>query len=209
MASPARPSRRTRVVPPSADVPAETRSRVERLATRLPSAGKSAASSAPSGQQRRAAVRPHRLFTLRLIREGSFPAPDGHPERGIPIRSPRDVAQIMAPYAAREAVESFWILALDAQHRVIGGAPTVITRGLLNWTPVHAREVFCAAILAFATAIILCHNHPTGSPTPSVADKEITEQLVEAGKLLDIPVHDHVIIARGGYTSFAETGLIG
>lgn len=161
--------------------------------------------SGQTGSRRRHALR---LHTLRLVREGSFPAPDGHPSNDVPIRSPRDVFEHMAPYAEREAVESFWILPLDSQHRLAGGAPVVITRGILNSSLVHPREVFCAAIVAHAAAVILCHNHPSGDPTPSADDQLVTEQLIAAGKLLDIPVHDHVIVGRGRYTSFAEAGLI-
>ena len=161
------------------------------------------------GQRRR---RP-RCTTLRIVREGSFPAPEGHPVTAagrseIPVRSPRDVFALMQPYAEREVGESFWILCLDAQHHLAGGAPTVITRGILNSSLVHPREVFCAAIVASAAAVILCHNHPSGDPTPSADDRVVTEQLVAAGRLLDIPVHDHVIIGRGRYTSFAEAGML-
>lgn len=147
-----------------------------------------------------------RIGTLRLVREGTFPAPDGYPDAHVPVRSPRDVYHLMAPYAAREVGESFWILALDSQHRVT--APTVITRGILNASLVHPREVFQAAILAGAAAIVLCHNHPSGDPTPSQDDRAVTDQLVAAGRLLDIPVHDHVIVGSGRYTSFAEAGLL-
>ena len=72
----------------------------------------------------------------------------------------------------------------------------------------HPREVFLAAICASAAAVILVHNHPSGDPTPSAGDRTITEQLVAAGRLLDIPVHDHVIVGAGRYTSFAEAGLL-
>lgn len=147
-----------------------------------------------------------RISTLRLVREGSFAAPSEYPEAHIPVRSPRDVFLLMQPYAAREVGESFWILALDAQHHV--SAPTVITRGILNASLVHPREVFQAAIIAGAAAIVLCHNHPSGDPTPSPDDRAVTDQLVAAGRLLDIPVHDHVIVGRGRYTSFAEAGLL-
>ena len=154
--------------------------------------------------------RARRLSTLRLVREGAFPAPHGYPDAGTdgrtPVRSPRDVWQLMAPYAEREVGESFWILCLDAQHRV--SAPTVITRGILNASLVHPREVFQAAILAGAAAVILVHNHPSGDPSPSSADRDVTAQLVAAGRLLDIPVHDHVIVGHGRYTSFAEAGII-
>jgi DNA repair protein RadC len=64
------------------------------------------------------------------------------------------------------------------------------------------------AIVARAAAIILCHNHPSGDPTPSADDRSVTEQLVAAGRLLDIPVLDHVIIGRGRYVSFSEAGLL-
>lgn len=114
----------------------------------------------------------------------------------------------MSPFAEREVCESFWILPLDSQHRLIGAAPTVITRGILNSSLVHPREVFCAAIVASAAAVILSHNHPSGDPGPSSDDRLVTEQLVAAGRLLDIPVHDHVIIGRDRYVSFAEAGLL-
>ena len=86
--------------------------------------------------------------------------------------------------------------------------PEAITRGILNSSLVHPREVFICAILARAAAVILCHNHPSGDPTPSADDRNVTDQLVAAGRMLDIPVHDHVVIGRGRYTSFAEAGLL-
>jgi len=149
-----------------------------------------------------------RLATLRLIREASFPAPEGFLAERALLRSPREVFAFMAPFADREIAESFWILTLDSQHRIAGGGPTVITRGILNSSLIHPREVFCAAIVAGAAAVILSHNHPSGDPTPSADDRVVTDQLVAAGRLLDIPVHDHVIIGRGRYVSFAEEGLL-
>ena len=149
-----------------------------------------------------------RLTTLRLVRECSFAAPDGYPADDVAIRSPRDVYERMAPYAERETAEVFWLLCLNAQHQLIRGAPEAITRGILNSSLVHPREVFICAILARAAAVILCHNHPSGDPTPSADDRNVTDQLVAAGRLLDIAVHDHVIIGRGRYTSFAEAGLL-
>ena len=161
-----------------------------------------------AGRTARTSRRTRRLTTLRLIREGSFPAPAGYPAADVRVTSPRAVFTLMAPYADREVGESFWTLMLDTQHGLIGGAPEVITRGILNASLVHPREVFCAAILRHASAVILCHNHPSGDPTPSADDRVVTEQLVAAGRLLDIPVHDHVIVGRGRYTSFAEAGLL-
>jgi hypothetical protein len=140
-----------------------------------------------------------RLTTLRLVRDSSFvvtiAVSDGGAPAGerVPIRSPRDVYELMAPYAEREVGESFWILPLDAQHRLCGAGPTVITGGILTASLVHPREVFLAAIVASAAALVLVHNHPSGDPTPSPDDRAVTDQLVAAGRLLDIPVHDHVI----------------
>lgn len=136
-----------------------------------------------------------------------FPAPDGYPPSDAPIREPKDVYTRMQPYAEREVGEAFWILPLDSQSRVSAVGPVVITRGLLNSSPVHPREVFHAAIEAHAAGMILVHNHPSGDPTPSREDRTVTKQLVEAGRLLDIPVYDHVIVGRGQHLSFAEAGL--
>jgi DNA repair protein RadC len=123
-----------------------------------------------------------------------------------PVRSPRDVAALMAPRMEDLPVEEFHVLILNAQHRL--ERDVTVTRGILNSSLVHPREVFREAIAERAAAIILVHNHPSGDPTPSFDDRNITDQLVAAGRLLDIPVHDHVIIGRGRYTSFAEAGLL-
>lgn len=149
-----------------------------------------------------------RLHTLRLVRESSFAAPEDLSRSQLPIRNPREVFYLMAPYAAREVVEAFWILPLDAQHRLVGTGPTIISRGVLNSSLVHPREVFSAAIVAMSAGIILVHNHPSGDPAPSPQDRAVTDQLVAAGRLLDIPVYDHVIVGRGTFVSFAESGLL-
>ena len=105
------------------------------------------------------------------------------------------------------SVEEFHVVVLDSQHRLV--KKVLLTRGLLNSSLVHPREVFAEAIRYRAAAIILVHNHPSGDPTPSADDRVVTEQLVQAGHVLDIPVQDHLIIGRGGrYTSFAEAGLL-
>jgi DNA repair protein RadC len=104
------------------------------------------------------------------------------------------------------AVEEFRLLALDAQHRVV--RELLITRGILDSSLVHPREVFRAAIAEAAAGIVVLHNHPSGNPAPSADDRAVTRQLVEAGKLLDIPVYDHVIVGGDRYFSFAEAGLL-
>lgn len=139
--------------------------------------------------------------SLRLVREGGT-----QPTRRI--EGPSDVHKLLSEFFKAEPAEVFVVLLLNAQNKVIGDAPVVITRGILNSSLVHPREVFRPAILAGAAAIIVAHNHPSGDSTPSAEDKVVTKQLVSAGKLLDIPVHDHLVVGDGNYTSFASLGLI-
>lgn len=125
---------------------------------------------------------------------------------GAPLRSPRDVYAAFAARLEDLTVEEFHVAVLDAQHRL--ERDVLVTRGILNSSLVHPREVFREAIAERAAAIILVHNHPSGDPTPSADDRAVTAQLVQAGRVLDIPVHDHLIVGRGRYVSFAEAGLL-
>jgi DNA repair protein RadC len=127
-------------------------------------------------------------------------------EDGVPVRGPRDVHEIFGQRLQDLPVEEFHVAILDSQHRL--ERDVTVTRGLLNSSLVHPREVFREAIAENAAAIILVHNHPSGDPTPSPDDRITTEQLVQAGRVLDIPVQDHIIIGRGRYLSFAEAGLL-
>jgi DNA repair protein RadC len=95
---------------------------------------------------------------------------------------------------------------LDSRHRLI--RVKLVSTGSLDATVVHPREVFREAAAAAAAVIVLFHNHPSGDPTPSADDRAITTQLVAAGRLLDIPIQDHLVIGRGKYISFAEAGLL-
>jgi DNA repair protein RadC len=125
------------------------------------------------------------------------------PER---IRGPADVHRYYAVRLRDLPVEEFHVLALGSQSQVQGDI--LITRGILNSSLVHPREVFRAAIAEAAAGIIVVHNHPSGDPTPSADDRAVTRQLAEAGRLLDVPVHDHVIVGGDRYVSFAEAGLL-
>jgi DNA repair protein RadC len=145
-------------------------------------------------------------YGYRLVRESDAAVRDGYAR--TPVRSPKDAYALMAPLAAIEPTEVFWVICLDAQHKVSADSVQVVTRGILNSSLVHPREVFREAILRNAAAVILCHNHPSGDPTPSADDRAVTAQLAAAGRLLDIPVHDHIICGAGRFTSFAEQGLI-
>jgi DNA repair protein RadC len=122
------------------------------------------------------------------------------------VRDPADVAALLGPRLRDLAVEEFHVLALDSQSRV--QRDVLVTRGLLNSALVHPREVFRAAIAEAAAGIIVVHNHPSGDPTPSPEDQAVTRQLVQAGKLLDLPVYDHVIVAGDRWLSFVAAGLL-
>ncbi len=122
------------------------------------------------------------------------------------IREPEDVARLFRPRLRDLQVEEFHLLALDSQSQVL--RELLITRGLLNSSLVHPREVFRAAIAEAAAGIIVVHNHPSGDPTPSAEDRAVTQQLAAAGRLLDLPLYDHVIVAGDRFVSFATAGLL-
>lgn len=122
------------------------------------------------------------------------------------VTTPADVHRLYGPRLRDLAVEEFHVLALSNQFRVL--RDLLITRGILNASLVHPREVFRAALAEAPAEILLVHNHPGGDPTPSGDDVAVTRQLVEAGHVLDVPVRDHVIIAGERYLSFAEAGLL-
>jgi DNA repair protein RadC len=122
------------------------------------------------------------------------------------IRTPDDAAGVLIPKLRDLAVESFVVMVLDAANGVIDS--TELSRGTLNASLVHPREVYKFAIDRRGAAVIVGHNHPSGNPEPSREDIEITRQLVDAGKVVGIPLHDHLIVAGNRRTSFAERGLL-
>jgi len=133
----------------------------------------------------------------RLAREG--------PLERTRIRGPRDVYDLCAPSMRDLTQEEFRVLLVNTQHAVV--REIVVTRGTLDASIVHPREVFRAAITESAAAMILVHNHPSGDPAPSAEDRDVTRQLAEAGRLIGIPVLDHVVVGDGRYVSFVEAGL--
>jgi DNA repair protein RadC len=124
----------------------------------------------------------------------------------VQVRSPADVAAAYGPRLRDLKREVFVIVLLNTANVVIGDF--TISEGGLAASIVEPRQVFQRAILENAAAIVCLHNHPSGNPEPSREDVQITKQLVEAGKLMGVPVHDHLIIAGRGYTSLAERGLM-
>jgi DNA repair protein RadC len=127
-----------------------------------------------------------------------------------PITAPADVVERFGPRMRDLGVEEFHVIVLDAQHRV--KRDITVTRGLLDSSPVHPREVFREAIAEQAAAVVLLHNHPSGDPSPSAEDRAATAQLAATGWLLDIPVYDHVIVGASTgtrrYVSFLEEGWL-
>ncbi|MBI2619164.1 MAG: DNA repair protein RadC [Ignavibacteriales bacterium] len=130
----------------------------------------------------------------------------GGSDRNPIVRSPEDVVGRYGPMLRDLNHEEFWVLLLSSSNRVF--RELRVSSGTLNSSLVHPRECFSEAIKQKAASVVFVHNHPSGNPEPSQEDLAITRQLAEAGKILGIPVHDHIIIADDGSCSFAERGLI-
>jgi DNA repair protein RadC len=128
------------------------------------------------------------------------------------VRDPAAAARLIHPLTHALQQEVFWTLLLDTKNRLIG-QPVEASRGLLDASPVHPREVFSKAIRHGAAAVILAHNHPSGDPTPSPEDLRVTRQLIEASRVLGIRVLDHIIVGRPsdsqpGFLSLRDKGLV-
>lgn len=141
------------------------------------------------------AVQPGR--GIRLCMKKSGPA-------GPVIRQARDICNFVRGAADKDR-ESFYTMHMDIRGRVIGFEE--VSRGGLAGVEVHPREVFKSAILNSAAAIAIAHNHPSGDPEASFADKQLTTRLIDAGRLLGIPVRDHVVVASDGCRSLRDNGM--
>lgn len=128
------------------------------------------------------------------------PGADGQPVHlGGPVRRSDEAAPILAKVLAGEPVEVFGVLCLTTTCHVICWHQ--VSRGWLDGTYVEPREIFQTALLTNAASVILAHNHPSGDPTPSPLDLEVTKRLIRTGRLFGIPVVDHIIIGDGAFTS--------
>jgi len=127
-------------------------------------------------------------------------------KRSVTIRAPADVFENYQSLFKDQVRERFIVFWLNSANKVVGFE--IISEGILNSSLTHPREVFRGAIVATAASVIFAHNHPSDNTEPSQEDISITRQLVESGKILGIPVHDHIIFAGNSYTSFAERGLV-
>jgi DNA repair protein RadC len=123
---------------------------------------------------------------------------------GDAIRGPEDVHRHFFSRVRDAAHERFFALLLDGRHRVL--CDLVVSQGTLTASLVHPREVFRAAVREAAAALVLVHNHPSGDPSPSREDREVTDRLARVGELLGIRVIDHVVVAERGFYSFREAG---
>jgi DNA repair protein RadC len=140
------------------------------------------------------------MYEIRVVRER-------RPKYRAPrtVRDARCVADVFSEQFAPLDREHFVALVLDGRNRVVGF--NVVSIGSLTAALVHPREVFKAAILSNAAALILVHNHPSGDPTPSTEDRALTARLRQCGELLGISVLDHVVIGDDGqFVSLAEEG---
>lgn len=125
-------------------------------------------------------------------------------EPGAAIRTPEDVHRHFYASLRDLRHERFLVVLLDGRHRVMRF--DLVSQGTLTASLVHPREVFRPALQAAAAAVVLVHNHPSGDPTPSAEDREITRRLFDAGEILGVRVLDHVIVAERGYCSLREQG---
>jgi DNA repair protein RadC len=128
------------------------------------------------------------------------------PGQRVILSGPEEVYAAFGPLMEDLKREVFRIALLDAQNGLL--RDRIVSEGTLSASLVHPREVFKPAILESAASVILLHNHPSGDPTPSREDVRLTRQLADCARLLDLRIHDHVIIGRGTYLSFAQKGIL-
>lgn len=138
------------------------------------------------------------IVRVALVREGTVKSETRS------VCGPADAAAVLRQIIGDYDREAFAVLFVDAKHRVIG--VNIAGVGTLDSAQTGPREVFRAAILAGAKAVILGHNHPSGDPIPSSADLHLTRRLTKAGELLGIPVLDHIIIGESSHVSLRERG---
>ena len=149
-------------------------------------------------------IGPSNVFGLKLFQAGAAQYQKEQISKKIILSSPKEVVAYLQARFGSEKKEHFVALLLNTKNQLID--VNVVSVGTINASLVHPREVFEVAIRKLSTGIILAHNHPSGDPTPSPEDIELTKRLVEAGKLLDIHVLDHVIVGSQKYYSMKEKG---
>jgi DNA repair protein RadC len=126
--------------------------------------------------------------------------------RGVPYRSSRDVVRAFGPRLVDSPDELVIAVVLDARQRPV--AERVLARGSASACAVGARQIFALAVREGGAGVLLVHNHPSGDPTPSGEDIEFTRNVIAAGRVLELPIVDHVIVAREGSFSFLDAGIL-
>lgn len=121
------------------------------------------------------------------------------------INSPADAAELLKPFIGNLEHEELWVLVLDRRNRVI--QLVRLYQGSVSSSQVRVGEVFRQAVIEQASAVIIAHNHPSGDPTPSPDDVAVTRAIVQAGKLLDVDVLDHLVVCADRHVSLKERGL--
>jgi DNA repair protein RadC len=149
---------------------------------------------------------PSAVTEFRIVRAAALRLMQGETVKRPVLEAWSDVIGYLRAGMAFETKEQFRILFLDKRNQLL--ADEVQQRGTVDHTPVYVREIVKRALELSASAIILVHNHPSGDPTPSRADIDMTNTIIAAGRPMGIQVHDHLIIARDGHTSFRSKGLI-
>ena len=132
--------------------------------------------------------------------------PEKRGKERLTIHSPEDIVRHSGVKLKDLVQEELWVFPLNAVNQLL--EPRQISKGILNSSLAHPRECFREAITQSAAAVVFVHNHPSGNPEPSQEDLVITKQLVDAGKIIGIAVHDHIIIAGERFTSLAERKLM-
>jgi DNA repair protein RadC len=143
---------------------------------------------------------------LKLVHEATLRMGRGEVSKRPVISSWSALLAYVRAAMAHEAREQFRVLFLDKKNQLI--ADEVMNEGTVDHAPVYPREVVRRALELSSSAVILVHNHPSGDPTPSAADVDMTRQVVEASRPLRIAVHDHLVVGRDGVASFKALGLI-
>ena len=149
---------------------------------------------------------PHSVAAIKLVQAAALRLTKAE-AMARPVLSNWDrLMDYLLAVLAREKIEQFRVLYLDTRNRLL--ADEALAKGTVNHTPVYPREVVKRALELHATAIIMVHNHPSGDPTPSREDVEMTREICQAATMLSITVHDHIIVGNGRWLSFRREGLL-
>jgi DNA repair protein RadC len=141
------------------------------------------------------------VYRVSLIKEHAIP----YAKAGR-VLTPHDVYELITEYLQGSDREHFIVVFLDSASKVVG--MNTVSIGTLTESLVHPREVFKGAILANAASVIVVHNHPTGEAHASEADMSVTTKLKESGRILGIPIEDHVVLGEKTFFSFRQEGLL-